>query len=319
MSTPAVSVIMPCYNAGKYLAEAIRSVLEQTFRNLELIVVDGGSSDDSWRVIESFVEDQRVKPVRIERSDAPNAAATRNRGLIAARGEYVKFFDADDLLHREMVQKQVQRLQDRDDCVASSEWGRFSGDDLSTYQPSRQSVWLDMDAREWLVESWMDARPMTQCGMFLIPRALLEKTGGWDERLTLIDDFEFFARVLSAAREVLFTPGCPLYYRSGIVGSLSGTKSDMAIESAYLSARSGVKTLLAKRTDDRAKKACANIMQSFVYEYYPMRLDLMKQAEDTVRTLGGSNVQPGGGRYFHCLRRLIGWKGARRLQKAAGR
>ena len=167
MSTPAVSVIMPCYNAGKYLAEAIRSVLDQTQRDLELIVVDGGSSDDSWQVIESFLEDKRVKPVRIERSDAPNAAATRNRGLTAARGGYVKFVDADDVLHREMVQKQFERLQGRNDCVASSEWGRFSGDDLSTYQPSRQSGWRDMDAREWLVESWMDARPMTQCGMFL--------------------------------------------------------------------------------------------------------------------------------------------------------
>lgn len=313
MNVPIVSVVMPCYNAAHHLDEAIRSVLDQTHRDLELIVVDGGSSDDSWQVIESFVEDQRVKPVRIERSDAPNAAATRNRGLSAARGGYVKFVDADDVLHREMVQKQFERLQDRDDCVASSEWGRFSGDDLSTYQPSRQSVWRDMDAREWLVESWMDARPMTQCGMFLIPRTLLDRVGGWDERLTLIDDFEFFARVLCEAREVLFTPDCPMYYRSGLSGSLSGTKDDRAIDSAFLSATLGVDHLLAKRTDAQAKRACANIMQDFVYTFYPASPDLQAKAEKRVHELGGADIVPGGGGKFHLARRFVGWKLARRL------
>lgn len=313
MNTPTVSVVMPCYNAGKYLGEAIQSVLDQTHRDLELIVVDGGSSDDSWQVIESFREDKRVKPLRIERSDAVNAAATRNRGLNAACGEYVKFVDADDLLHREMVQKQFERMEGRNDCVASSEWGRFYNDDLSTYHPNRQSVWRDMDAREWLVESWMDARPMTQCGMFLIPRVLVDRVGGWDEKLTLIDDFEFFARVLCAANKVLFTPDCPMHYRSGVAGSLSGTKSDKAIESAYLSASMGVDHLLAKLADARSKRACANIMQDFVYTFYPARPDLRAKAEARVRELGGADIAPGGGGKFHLARRFIGWKLARRL------
>ncbi|MFM8808334.1 MAG: glycosyltransferase family 2 protein, partial [Chthoniobacterales bacterium] len=291
MSDPQVSVVMACYNAGKYLAEAIQSVLDQTYRNLELVVVDSGSSDDSWQVVQSFAGDERVRPLKLERHAGLNAAATRNYGLKAVRGEYVKFVDADDILHHEMLQKQVQRMLGRDDCVASSEWGRFYSDDLSTYKASRQSVWRDMDAREWLVESWMEARPMTQCGMFLIPRVLLEKTGGWEERLTLIDDFEFFARVLSAASEVLYAPGCPLYYRSGVAGSLSGSKSDKAIESAYLSASLGEDHLLSKRADARAKRACANIMQDFVYTFYPARPDLRAKAEQRVRELGGADIE----------------------------
>ena len=313
LPNPYVSAVMPCYNAGSHLSEAMCSVLEQTHQNLELIVIDSGSSDDSWQVIQSFAGDERVRPLKLERYAGLNAAATRNYGLKVARGEYVKFVDADDVLHREMVQKQFERLQGRNDCVASSEWGRFSGDDLSTYQPSRQSVWRDMDAREWLVESWMDARPMTQCGMFLIPRTLLDRVGGWDERLTLIDDFEFFARVLCEAREVLFTPDCPMYYRSGLSGSLSGTKDDRAIDSAFLSATLGVDHLLAKRTDAQAKRACANIMQDFVYTFYPARPDLREKAEKRVRELGGADIVPGGGGKFHLARRFFGWKLARRL------
>lgn len=313
MSGPLVSVVMPCYNAAKYLGEAMRSVLEQTYHNLELIVVDSGSADDSWEVIQSFAKDQRIRPLRLERSAVLNAAATRNRGLSAARGEYVKFVDADDIVHREMVQQQIQRLQGRNDCVASSEWGRFYHDDLSSYRPSWQSVWRDMDAREWLVESWMDARPMMQCGMFLIPRALLEKTGGWDERLTLIDDFEFFTRLFTEAREVLFTLGCPVYYRSGVAGSLSRTKGTKAVESAFLSINLGTDHLLAKRSDAKARLACANMLQDFAYNYYPTFVHLVEEAECRARSLREASIEPAGGRKFQWLRRILGWRMARRI------
>jgi hypothetical protein len=129
----------------------------------------------------------------------------------------------------------------------------------------------------------------------------------------LINDFEFFARVLCASQQVLFTPDCPMHYRSGIAGSLSGTKSEKAIESAYLSASKGVDHLLAKRSDERAKKSCANIMQDFAYTFYPARPDLTIQAERRARELGGADVEPGGGRKFHLARRILGWKTARRL------
>jgi GT2 family glycosyltransferase len=313
MSIPAISVVMPCYNASKHIADAIRSALEQTFKDVELIVIDSGSQDSSREIIQDFAGDKRLMFVPVERKDAPSAAAARNEGLRRARGEYVKFMDADDVIHPEMLERQLARVQGREDCVASSEWGRFYNDDLSTYTPSRQSVWRDMDAREWLVESWMNARPMTQCGMFLLPRPLLERTGGWDEKLTLIDDFEFFTRVLCASQQVLFTPGCPLYYRSGVTGSLSGATGTKAVESAFLSATAAVDHLLSKRSDARTKKACANIMQDLIYTYYPFCAELAAQAGKRVRELGGADIAPGGGRKFHLLRRLLGWKAARRL------
>lgn len=311
MSRPSVSVVMPCYNAGKYVAEAVRSVLEQTYRDFELITVNDCSTDNTCEMLQSLAEDPRLRIEHLPRNSGQTVAA--NHGLALAQGNFVKFFDADDVMAPRMLELQLQRLQGREDCVASAEWGRFYNDDLSTYRPSRQSVWRDMDAREWLVESWMDARPMMQCGLWLLPKALLDKTGGWDERLSLINDFEFFARILCAANEVLFTPDCPMHYRSGVAGSLSGTKSDKAIESAYLSASMGVDHLLAKLADARAKRACANIMQDFVYTFYPARPDLREKAEKRVRELGGADIAPGGGGKFHLARRFVGWKLARRL------
>lgn len=302
---------MPCYNAGKYVEEAVRSVLGQTHKDFELITVDDHSTDNTRHVLQFLASDPRLRIEHLSQNSGQTVAA--NRGLALARGEFIKFFDADDVMAPRMLELQLQKLQGQENRVASAEWGRFYNDDLSTYQPSRQSVWRDMDAREWLVESWMEARPMMQCGLWLLPKALLDTTGGWDERLSLINDFEFFARVLCAANKVLFTPGCPMHYRSGVAGSLSGTKSDKAIESAYLSASLGVDHLLDKRADARAKRACANIMQDFVYTFYPARPDLRAKAEARVRELGGADIAPGGGGKFHLARRLLGWKLARRI------
>jgi hypothetical protein len=317
MTAPQVSVIMPCYNAGKYVAEAVQSVLDQTEADLELIAVDDHSTDNTLEVLQSLAADPRVRVVPLPENVGQAAAA--NRGWQLARGRFIKFFDADDIMAPRMVEQQQQRLEGRDDCVASAEWGRFHGDEVGTYRANPQSVWRDMDAREWLVESWMGARPMMQCGLWLIPRGLLEKTGGWDERLSLINDFEFFARVLCAAREVLFTPDCPMHYRSGVAGSLSGAKGKKAVESAYLSTTLGVEQLLAKRRDDRARQACANMLQDFLFTYYPACPELLDKIEAKLAELPAPTVRPAGGRGFRLAAALLGWRTARRLQMASGK
>ena len=173
-----------------------------------------------------------------------------------------------------------------------------------------------MAATDWLVEAWADARPMMQCALWLIPRPILEKCGGWDESLSLINDFEFFARVLCHAEEVLFTPGATLYYRSGINGSLSGQKSRRAVESAFNSLVSGTGHLLERRDDPVARRSCSNMLQDFIYTYYPDHPDLCAKMTERVAELGGSKLGPDGPPRFHQLRRLVGWKFARRVQRA---
>jgi hypothetical protein len=160
---------------------------------------------------------------------------------------------------------------------------------------------------------------MTQCGMFLIPRALLESAGGWDERLTLIDDFEFYARVIARSAGVRFAPGARLYYRSGLGGSLSGKKSRKAVESAFLSLMLGTRHLLDAEDSPRTRRACANVLQSFDYTYYPTHADLRARMRARVAELGGSDLAPDGPPGFQMMRRIVGWHAARRLQHLAER
>lgn len=311
---PLVSVCMPCYNAEKYVGEAIESVLSQTYKNIELIVVNDGSTDRSGEVLEKY----KAKGVKVVTEKCGNASRARNRAFREAKGEYVKFFDADDILSPEMVERQVERLTGRQDAVAMSEWGRFYNDDIKTFQPDPQSVWRDMGGVGWLVEAIRDAQPMMQVGMFLIPKSLAQKAGLWNEELTLIDDFEYFCRLFCEAQEILFVPGTTLYYRSAIENSLSAQKSRKARESECESLLLGTGHILRKRQDAEARLACANVCQHLIYDLYPKHPDLRERLRRRVEKCGGAQIKPSGGRYFQMLRPWIGWKLARRLQRVAG-
>jgi glycosyltransferase involved in cell wall biosynthesis len=297
------------------VGQAIESILAQTYPTVEIIVVDDNSTDRSAQVLDRY----RSPQVQVIAAAFGSAAKSRNFALSSAQGQWIKFFDADDLLNSDAIELQLRRLGERTDAVASSAWGRFYGDDLGTFKLNPQSMWRDMAAIDWLVEAWRDAQPMTQPGMFLIPRALLDQAGGWDESLSLIDDFEFFARVLCHANEVLFTPEATLYYRSGLIGSLSGQKSREAVESAFLSLLKGTGHLLQLRSDPQARLSCANVLQDFIYTYYPGHPDLRGLMHQRIGELGGSDLDVSGGPRYHQLRRLVGWKAAKRLQKLGGR
>tara|TARA_R110002073_G_scaffold56906_2_gene144971 strand:+ start:8989 stop:9945 length:957 start_codon:yes stop_codon:yes gene_type:complete len=312
---PLVSILIPCHNAAPYVGAAIESVIAQTWQTTQIIVVNDGSTDGSDKVLKKYVAER----VRVVTPDKPlrSAAKSRNLAYEHSTGDFIKFFDADDLMHPKMVEHQIAKLNDLESDVASSGWGRFYRDDLATFKQNPQSVWRDMDARDWLIEAFADARPMMQPGMFLIPRNLIERAGGWDENLSLIDDFEFFARVLSLAGNVRFTPDVPLMYRSGLECSLSGRKSDAAIESAFHSLTRGTGHLLSARDDNAARRACANVLQDFIYAYYPRAHHLSAQIEVRVNELGGSDLTPDGPPKFQMLRKLIGWKLARRIQHMA--
>jgi len=314
MRRPLVSICLPCHNAAAYVGAALDSILGQTWTDLEIIVVNDGSTDGSGQVLDLY----KAKGVKVIHQENRGQCAAANRAWREAQGDYIKFFDADDLLSPDFIERQMSRLDGRMDAVASAEWGRFYNDDLTTFKLNPQSVWRDLSASEWLVEAWAEARPMMQCALWLIPRVVLEKSGGWDEELSLINDFEFFARVLCQAEEVLFTPGATLYYRSGLKGSLSGQKSRKAVESAFHSLLRGTGHLLDQRNDANARRSCANVLQDFIHTYYPYHSDLRALMAARVKELGGASIDVDGPRRFQQLRRLLGWRLARRIQRFAG-
>lgn len=311
---PTVSVCVPVYNAERYVAAALDSVLAQTWPAIEIIVVNDGSTDRSRDILATYGDRITV----IDQANHGQCSAA-NRAFLAASGDLIKFFDADDVMDPELITRQVLRLGTRRDAVAIGEWVRFYGVAPTSELCPPLPMYRDGKPVDWLEAEWSSSLPMMQCGIWLVPRQIIMKAGLWDERLSLINDFEFFARVLTAAEEILYAPGARLYYRSGMADSLSGQKSRKAVESQALSLLLGTDHLLRAEDSRRTRRACANMLQQFDYEHFPHHPDLRAQVISRLAALGGSDVAPIGPPRFHSLRRLIGWRAARLVQKAMRR
>jgi glycosyltransferase involved in cell wall biosynthesis len=308
-----VSLLMPCYNAAPYLERALDSVLSQSYSEIEVIAVNDGSTDATAEILKAY-ERFGVHVINQKNSGQSSAANTAFR---QSTGELIKFFDADDVMDPDMVALQVDRLVGRTDAIAIGEWRRFYGAEPDSSHFPHLKMYRDALPVDWLTQEWATTRPMMQCALWLIPRPIIKVCGLWDERLSLINDFEYFARVLLGAQEILYTPGARLHYRSGLAGSLSGRKSRAAVESQLLSLVLGTRHLLAVSDTAETRSVCAGLLQSFDFEHFPKHPDLRAKVRARVAELGGSSLEPDGPPGFHALRRLIGWRAARRVQRIA--
>lgn len=116
MQHPKISVIVPVYNAGKYLYQCIESLISQTYSNLEIILVNDGSNDDSEKICLQFVDkDQRVHYIH---QDNAGAAAARNNGINHATGDYIGFVDSDDYIDADMYETLLNTIVKNDAQVA---------------------------------------------------------------------------------------------------------------------------------------------------------------------------------------------------------
>jgi glycosyltransferase involved in cell wall biosynthesis len=309
---PLVSILVPCYNAEPWVAQTLRSALVQTWPRTEVIVVDDGSRDRSREAVRPFAS-ARLKLICQENR---GASAARNRALAEAQGDFIQFLDADDLIAPDKLEVQLRRLEEAGpDCVATCRWGRFHDDpDAAWFVP--EPFWADLAPVDWLVCCWERASMMHPAA-WLLPRGVAERAGPWDERLSLNDDGEYFSRVVLASRRVCFCPQAVTSYRSGLPGSLSGIKGRAAWDSALRALEAGATRLLAAEDSPRTRRACARQFQEFVYSAYPDCPDLLARAERRVRELGAPTFPPPGGPAFRLVSRLIGWRGAKRLQRLA--
>ncbi|GIW63024.1 MAG: hypothetical protein KatS3mg090_0850 [Patescibacteria group bacterium] len=115
-NNPLVSVIMPVYNAGNFLVEAIESIRKQTYKNWELIAIDDRSKDKSWQILKKYSQkDKRIKIFRLPKHKG--LASALNLGLKKARGYYIARMDADDISHPQRLEKQIKYLNKHKDVI----------------------------------------------------------------------------------------------------------------------------------------------------------------------------------------------------------
>ncbi|OCQ94479.1 glycosyl transferase family 2 [Nostoc sp. MBR 210] len=307
---PLVSILIPCYNAAPWVAETLESALQQTWKNIEIILVDDGSTDGSLTVAKKF----EPRGVKVISQTNRGASAARNRAIQEAKGDFIQYLDADDLLAPDKIELQMQLLNcDRNsNYIASGAWARFyNTPSEALFKP--QPLWTDMSPVEWLICAW-EGNWMMHPAAWLIPRKIFEATGFWNESLSLYDDGEYFCRALLASKQIKFCQRAKTYYRCGNTNSLSGSKSPKAWKSAFFSLELATTNLLAMENSPRTKHASAMCFQRFIYNAYPDVPELVKQAQAKVNSFGGVDLSPIGGPRFQLMCRLVGWKLVKRIQ-----
>jgi len=307
MHQPLVSIIISAYNAEKYISETLDSVLNQTWKQLEVIVVNDGSTDHTESILKAYAD----QIVYVYQENKGQDAALNN-GYRHSTGEWIKFMDADDLINPEMIALQVKKMEGKNNSIAYGEWSRFYRDDPTTADFTPLAYWKDS-----LPIDFLTARPegvMLQCGIMLIHRTLIEKAGIWDERLVLFNDTEYYTRLLLHSDGIIFTEGAKLYYRSGIASSVSAQRSQKHFESTFL-ATSLIEELLLKAEDSfRVRQLIANTYFNQYFEMYPRFKDLQKKHSDKIKILAVPVRKVQGGKIFMLINALLGWKAAKRIQ-----
>jgi glycosyltransferase involved in cell wall biosynthesis len=318
MSTaPLVSILIPAFNAERWIDQTLDAALTQTWPATEIVVVDDGSTDRTAALVEQRLRGARGN-LRLLRQSNRGQSAAQNRAVRESRGAFIQYLDADDVISADKIARQMARIADEPGCIASAEWARFYRTPAeASFRP--EPVWRDLDPVDWLVAAWTGGGPMMQPGIWLIPRDLIERAGPWNERLTLINDFEYFTRVLLASRGVRFTPGARLYYRSGNPSSVASLRSPEAWQSAIDSLDRGTRALLEREDSARVRRACADLFQVLAYDAYLENAAVSRSAEDRVAAFGGSRQPMGGGLLFRALERALGWKRAKRVKRLAYR
>ncbi|NOY07807.1 MAG: glycosyltransferase family 2 protein [Spirochaetes bacterium] len=212
MELPLVSVIIPTYNRKQFVLEALKSVFEQTYNSMEVIVVDDGSTDGTEAVLKAVYNHHRLRYFHIPHCGFPGAV--RNYGIKEAEGEYIAFLDSDDLWMKEKIDKQIAYMLDNPDikiCHTREIWLRGTTVVSQSGQKHRRGGYIFEDALKKCIIG-----PST----VLIKKPVFEAHGGFNESLEIAEDYELWLRLTS-----LYTIGyldIPLVIkRGGHSGQLS--------------------------------------------------------------------------------------------------
>lgn len=180
---PLVSVIIPCYNGEAFLKEAIESALAQTYRRVEVIVVDDGSTDSSREIAQKL-------PVRYIPQPNRGLTASRNLGVSESRGSYIVFLDADDRLKPEAIETGLRALTERPECAMAVGDHLFVSKDGSHLADSRKDCLAAFHYEALLKSNFIE-----MISSVLFRRSVLDKVGGFDTGLRVAEDYELYLRI----------------------------------------------------------------------------------------------------------------------------
>lgn len=189
LNNEMISIIMPSYNREKTIERAIESVLQQTYTNWELIIVDDASDDDTKTIVNHYITDQRIKYLRNEKNMGANFS--RNRGIRSAQGKYVAFLDSDNTWEKNKLEKQINVLRNECDmvyCAVNS----YLGAEVRRIP----NIVFPLDYYDIHLNKVLVHYNVVDTSAMMIKRDFLIKIGLFDEKMPRHQDYELAIRIV---------------------------------------------------------------------------------------------------------------------------
>lgn len=314
--TGLVSILIPAYNAQKWLQEAIDSALHQTWPKTEIIIVDDGSSDSTLKIARSNASPS----VLVLTQENRGAGAARNLALSRAQGDYIQWLDADDLLGPDKIARQMHGAEPGHGSLTliSGAWGSFyRRAEVAVFTPT--ALWQDLSPTEWLIRKaafneWMAIES------WLTSRRLTEAAGPWNESLTLDDDGEYFCRVVRGCTKIAFIASALCFYRGGNPHSLSElSRTCDKAKSQFESIRLQLESLLSLEDSPRTRAAGLEHLQRMASYFYDNGSEVYEDLRSLAASLGGRILEPRAERKSRIASAIFGPGNAEKLRHLSRR
>ena len=306
-----VSIIIPCYNSKQWVQETIESCLNQTYPNIEIIVVDDGSTDGSLEVLRRY-----LPRIRLETGPNRGGNSARNRAFALSTGEYIQYLDADDYLKADKIARQVRFLEETKADVVYGDWRyrRHLPDISFSYLDKIEVSGVQQD----ILASLLSGRWWVAPGAILYRRQVVIQVGGWDETLRAAQDRDFFTSVALSGAKIHYQAGCYFIYRKYGEVTVSSSNLCRSVENHCISlkkseialARIGrlteeYRAALAVGYFEIARATCYTIDARPSYANYAKMLDgLINKILDLYPHFNAADET----RIFIALQQLLGFK-----------
>ena len=277
-NAPLVSVIVPIHNAADTIVECIESLINQSYRNLEIILCDDRSTDNSYSLIKQHFSDPRISWIS---ADGVGACAARNTAFRYSSGDYIQYLDADDLIARNKLELQVHQIsacRNPDQTISFSSLVQFQDGS----PPESGKRWHEKDVAFdkplQLLCKILSSDQFIGIHQWLLSRRLAQQTGPWDESLVADQDGEYFARILQQAHTVLSCPEAVVYYRKAVAGQISSGKHASHFRSRLRAFEKKLQLLEECNERETLQEIVTKQCQSLATSSYPRSINTSRQA-----------------------------------------
>jgi glycosyltransferase involved in cell wall biosynthesis len=304
---PLVSVIIPCYNAEKYILQTLESVFAQSYANYEIIVIDDGSTDESYEIL----QDIKHEKLRIFTQKNQGPSAARNHGMALASGKYLQFLDSDDLLLPEKIAKQVAILEVNDADVAYGNWFKFETN------PAGEEIITETIIRQ--IEGRADIAAFTSfwCppAALLYSKKIVDKIGTWNMKLPIIQDARFLLDAVLQGGKFVYADDFVAKYRVHQTGSVSTKSKTSFTKDCFENAKQVHQLwLLDIQNGDLAKKdAIFQVYCQCIRSFSNLDVVLFEQSIREVENLINEKFVPQSPILLKFLSHLFGYRKAEKI------